>query len=43
MVYDETTGDYVPRYGPGSIKKSQDKVVPYIEVKEGEDPMQDPF
>lgn len=35
LVYDETTGEYLGRYGSKSIKKNQEKLEPYIEVKDG--------
>jgi hypothetical protein len=28
----------LPRYGPNSVKRNNEKLVPYIEVKEGTDP-----
>ena len=32
MVYDEISGDYVPRWGAHSIKKNEDKATWVIEV-----------
>lgn len=44
MVYDEVTGDWRPRWGYGSIKKTKEAAHDWVhEVKEGEDPMQNPF
>lgn len=43
MVWDEITKTWVPRYGKDSIKKIQDKVDIIREVKQGEDPNEDPF
>jgi len=43
MVFDEITQNYVPRWGPGSIKKIQDNADVVRDVKPGEDPKEDPF
>ncbi len=43
MVFDEITKTWVPRWGPGSLKKIQDSVDIIREVKTGEDPNADPF
>ena len=43
MVYDEITRSYVPRWGPGSIKKIQNSTDIIRNVKPGEDPNEDPF
>eukprot|EP00922_Rhytidocystis_sp_ex-Travisia-forbesii_P071095 GHVS01106099.1.p1 GENE.GHVS01106099.1~~GHVS01106099.1.p1 ORF type:complete len:318 (-),score=44.99 GHVS01106099.1:321-1274(-) len=42
-VWDDTVGDWAPRWGYKSIKKNQDKAEPIVEVKQGQDPYQDPF
>jgi regulator of ribosome biosynthesis len=43
MVFDEITKSYVPRWGPGSIKKIQASTDIIRPVKPGENPNEDPF
>jgi len=43
MVFDEITRCYVPRWGPGSIKKIQEGTDIIRAAKPGEDPKEDPF
>eukprot|EP00922_Rhytidocystis_sp_ex-Travisia-forbesii_P069221 GHVS01103275.1.p1 GENE.GHVS01103275.1~~GHVS01103275.1.p1 ORF type:complete len:306 (-),score=62.58 GHVS01103275.1:180-1097(-) len=40
-VWDDSVGDWAPRWGYKSIKKNQEP--PIVEVKHGQDPLQDPF
>lgn len=43
MVFDEIKKDWVPRWGAYSIKKNEKKANYIMEVKEGDDPYEDPF
>jgi len=43
MVYDEATGDWVPRWGAGSQKNIQKQMDIIREAKPGENPKDDPF
>jgi len=43
LLYDEVSGDWKPRWGYNSIKKSQDNANWVHEVKSGEDPYANPF
>jgi len=43
MVFDEITKTWVPRWGPGSIRKIQASTDIIRDVKPGEDPNEDPF
>jgi len=43
MVFDEITKTWVPRWGPGSIKKIQESTDIIRDVKPGENPNEDPF
>jgi len=43
LVYDEVSGDWKPRWGYNSIKKSEDKANWVHEVQKGEDPYANPF
>ncbi|KAF4664556.1 Rhodanese- sulfurtransferase [Perkinsus olseni] len=45
MVWDETSKDWVPRWGPNSIKHNQEKMNWLVEVDEdrGDNPYEDPF
>ena len=40
MVYEPTLDDWVPRWGPYSAKKIQEKQEPVLESKNGEDPFE---
>lgn len=42
MVYEEETGEYKPRFGYKRIKNGLEDI-PIVEVKEGQDPYQDPW
>merc|ERR1712194_665195 len=43
MVWDEISNDWVPRWGPGSIKKIAKRADVIREVKTGHDPKADPW
>jgi len=43
MVWDPTIKDWAPRFGYKSVKKNEEKANWAIEVKEGEDPYENPF
>merc|ERR1719469_1516153 len=44
LVFDDISGDWKPRWGYGSVKKTQDEAQMGIyEVKTGEDPNANPF
>ncbi|KRX03148.1 hypothetical protein PPERSA_10229 [Pseudocohnilembus persalinus] len=43
LAYDEELGEYAPRWGPYSAKKQKEKLDIIREVKQGEDPYEDPW
>ncbi|CEM18495.1 unnamed protein product [Vitrella brassicaformis CCMP3155] len=43
IVWDEVKQDWVPRWGYKSLKANLDKATPIVEVKHGQDPLEDPF
>mmetsp|Transcript_43087 Transcript_43087/g.99215 ORF Transcript_43087/g.99215 Transcript_43087/m.99215 type:complete len:330 (-) Transcript_43087:93-1082(-) len=43
LVWDEAAGDWKRRWGYKSVKKSEDEAMGIVEVKEGQDPNENPF